>query len=184
MLYVLLASHYLSEIVVRPGKNRCNVSEEETTKSLYALYQMPISEGQNNTQNHATGPETGVISDDALQLGLNQKKSSSAVMLDRGKKQHGVNEKAKSGINNDMHQLSNTEKSNAQESVRNRSLNDMNQRPADSNRVKNNSKHLSRLNNLIEEKNTPKAKENQMNGGISFTSGLIYYGELLFINIF
>lgn len=131
--------------------NRCNISEEETTKALYALYQMPISEGQNNMQSHAAGPETGVGSVDALQLGLNRKKSSSDVMLDRGKKKHGINEKARSVINNDIG-------------------------PADSNRMKKSiSKHSSRLNNLIEEKNTPKVKEKQMNGGISFTSGLIYY---------
>ncbi|TKY54131.1 MORC family CW-type zinc finger protein 4 [Spatholobus suberectus] len=149
-----------------PGMNRCNISEEETTKALYALYQMPISEGQSNMQSHATGPETGLRSVDALQLGLNHKKSISDVMLDRGKKKHGINEKAKLGINNDMHQLSNTEKNNAQESVKNRSLNDVNQWPADSNRMKkSNSKHSSRLNNLIEEKNTPKAKEKLTNGG-------------------
>ncbi|RDY01624.1 hypothetical protein CR513_15022, partial [Mucuna pruriens] len=149
-----------------PGMNRCNISEEETTKALYALYQMPITEGQNNMQSHAIEPESGVRSVDALQLGLNHKKSSSDVMLDRGKKKHGINEKAKSGINNDLHQLSNTEKNNAQESAKNRSLNDMNQRPADSNRMKKfNSKHSIRLNNFIEEKNTPKAKEKQMNGG-------------------
>lgn len=152
--------------------NRCNISEEETTKALYALYQMPISEGQNNMQSHAAGPETGVGSVDALQLGLNRKKSSSDVMLDRGKKKHGINEKTRSGVNNDMHRLSN----NAQESVKNRSLNEMNKQSTDSNRIKKSiSKHSSRLNNLIEEKNTPKVKEKQMNGGISFTSWLIYH---------
>ncbi|KAG4378362.1 hypothetical protein GLYMA_17G024800v4 [Glycine max] len=145
-----------------PGMNRCNISEEETTKALYALYQMPISEGQNNMQSHAAGPETGVGSVDALQLGLNRKKSSSDVMLDRGKKKHGINEKTRSGVNNDMHRLSN----NAQESVKNRSLNEMNKQSTDSNRIKKSiSKHSSRLNNLIEEKNTPKVKEKQMNGG-------------------
>uniref|UniRef100_A0A0R0J8U8 CW-type domain-containing protein n=1 Tax=Glycine max TaxID=3847 RepID=A0A0R0J8U8_SOYBN len=124
-----------------PGMNRCNISEEETTKTLYASYQMPIFVGQNNMQNCATGPETEVRSVDALQLGLNHKKSSSDVMLDRGKKKHGINEKARSVINNDIG-------------------------PADSNRMKKSiSKHSSRLNNLIEEKNTPKVKEKQMNGG-------------------
>ncbi|XP_020226190.1 uncharacterized protein LOC109807896 [Cajanus cajan] len=143
-----------------PRMNRCNISEEETTKALYALYQMPIPEGQNNMQSHATGPETGVTSVDALQLGLNHQKSSSDVMFDLGKKKNSMNEKAKPGINNDMHQLSNTEKNNAQESVKNRNLNDMNQWPADSNRTKkSNSKHL------IEEKKTVKAKEKQRNGG-------------------
>jgi len=150
--------------------NRCNISEEETTKALYALYQMPISEGQNKMKSHATGPEHGVKSVDALQLCHINKRSSSDAVLDRGRKKRGINEKAKPGINNDRHQLSNTVK-NAQESnLKNRSLNGTNEWSADSNRMKkSNSQNLSRLNNLTEEKNTPKAKEYQINGGISFT---------------
>jgi len=150
--------------------NRCNISEEETTKSLHALYQIPISEGQNNMQSQAAGPEHGVKSVNTLQVCHINKKSSSDVVLDLERKKHGINEKAKSGINNDRHRLSNIVK-NAQESnVKNRSLNDMNQWSADSNRMKkSNSQSLSRLNNLIEEKNTPKAKEYQIKGGISFT---------------
>ncbi|KAL2339060.1 hypothetical protein Fmac_013506 [Flemingia macrophylla] len=143
-----------------PGMNRCNISEEETTKALYASYLMPIPEGQNNMQSHATRPETGVISVDAVQLGLNHKKSSSAVMLDLGKKKKGMSETAKSGIINDMHQLLNAEKKNAKESLKNINLNGMNQWPADSNHMKQtNFKHL------IKEKNIAKAKEKQRNGG-------------------
>ncbi|KAJ1395192.1 Zinc finger, CW-type [Sesbania bispinosa] len=149
-----------------PGMNRCNISEEETTKALYALYQMPISEGQNNMQIHPIGPETGLSSADALQFGLNHKKSSSDVMSDRGKKKHGIKEKKKLGISSDMHQLSNTAKINAQESGKNRSSVDVNQQPTDSNHMKkSNSKHLNRLNNSIEEKNIPKEKEKQISGG-------------------
>ncbi|XP_027332247.1 uncharacterized protein LOC113847373 isoform X2 [Abrus precatorius] len=150
-----------------PGMNRCNISEEETTKALYALYQMPITEGQNNMQSNATRPETRVRSVDALQLGLNYKKSSSDGMFDQqGKKKLGIKGKAKTGINNNIHQFSNTEKNNALDSVKNRSLINMNQKRADSNCVKkSSSKHLSKLKNLIEEKNTRKEKEKQMNGG-------------------
>ncbi|CAJ1941048.1 unnamed protein product [Sphenostylis stenocarpa] len=148
-----------------PGMNRCSISEEETTKALYALYQMPIFEGQSNMQIDATGPEIGVKSVDTLQLCPIHKKPSSDVMLDQGRKKQGSNEKAKSGINSDRHQLSNTEKNNAQESVKNRSLNDMNEWPAGSKRMKkSNSQNLSRLNNLIEEKNSHKTKEYRMNG--------------------
>ncbi|KAJ1427281.1 Zinc finger, CW-type [Sesbania bispinosa] len=149
-----------------PGMNRCNISEEETTKALYALYQMPISEGQINTQSHPIGPETGLSSADALQFGLNHKKSSSDVMSDRGKKKHGIKEKTKLGISSNMHQLSNTAKINARESGKNRSSVDVNQQPTDSNHMKkSNSKHLNRLNNSIEEKNIPKEKEKQISGG-------------------
>ncbi|KAK7264610.1 hypothetical protein RJT34_32219 [Clitoria ternatea] len=148
-----------------PGLNRCNISEEQTTKALYALYQMPIPEGQNNTQSHATGPGTGVNSADALQLGLNHKKSSSDKMFDQGKK-HGIKRKTKSGIKNDMHQLSNIENNNVHESVKNRSLVDMNEQPAESKHMKkSSSKHLSRLNNLREEKNMHKDKEKQISEG-------------------
>ncbi|KAK7363607.1 hypothetical protein VNO77_05756 [Canavalia gladiata] len=160
VLYVVLTHHCSSEIVVRPGMNRCNISEEDTTKALYALYQMPISESQNNMQSH------GVISVGAPQLGPNYMTSSSGGVFDRGKKKHGIKEKAKSGINNDMHPLSNREKNNAHGSVKNRSLIDMNHKAADSNSVKkSSSKHLSRLNNVTEEKNTPKENEKQSNGG-------------------
>ncbi|XP_061349135.1 cysteine-tryptophan domain-containing zinc finger protein 7-like [Gastrolobium bilobum] len=146
-----------------PGMNRCDILEEETTKAIYNLCQMPISEGQSNVQSHATGPENGAA--DALQFDLNHKKSSSGVMFDLGKKKRGIKEKTKSGINNDIHQLSNRAKNHAQESGKNRSLNDMNQQPADSNCLKkSSSKHLSGLNNLIEEKGIPKEKEKQMNG--------------------
>ncbi|KAK9280814.1 hypothetical protein L1049_003703 [Liquidambar formosana] len=43
-----------------PGMNRCNFSEEETTKALIALYQVPASEGQNNLQNHPDGIVSGL----------------------------------------------------------------------------------------------------------------------------
>lgn len=176
LLYVLLDSHCSSEILVRPGMNRCNISEEETTKSLYALYQIPISEGQNNMQSHVTEPKIGVKSIDTLQLFHVDKKSSSDVMLDRGNKKHGIHEKAKPGLNIDRHQLSNTVKNGQESNVKNRSLNDMNQRSANSNRMKkSNSQNLNRLNNFKEDKKALKAKEYQINGGISLTLGLIYF---------
>ncbi|XP_014505537.1 uncharacterized protein LOC106765429 [Vigna radiata var. radiata] len=149
-----------------PGMNRCNISEEETTKSLYALYQIPISEGQNNMQSHVTEPKIGVKSIDTLQLFHVDKKSSSDVMLDRGNKKHGIHEKAKPGLNIDRHQLSNTVKNGQESNVKNRSLNDMNQRSANSNRMKkSNSQNLNRLNNFKEDKKALKAKEYQINGG-------------------
>nr|KYP50137.1 hypothetical protein KK1_028121 [Cajanus cajan] len=107
-----------------PKMNSCNVSEDETTKALYAMYQMPISEGQNNMQSH--------------------------------------------GINNDGLQFPNSAKINSQISGKNRSLNGMNQHAAaDLNPMKkmSSSKHLSRLENMIEEKHVPKDKEKQVNGG-------------------
>ncbi|GLT60863.1 hypothetical protein SLA2020_336070 [Shorea laevis] len=42
-----------------PGLNHCNISEEETTKALNALYQLPVSESQTNLQNHVSGTALG-----------------------------------------------------------------------------------------------------------------------------
>ncbi|RDX82563.1 hypothetical protein CR513_36627, partial [Mucuna pruriens] len=151
-----------------PGMNSCDFSEDETTKALYGLYQMPISEGQNNMQkSHGTKTAIGMSSTDALQRGLNHKMSSSDMLPDRGKKKHVIKEKAMSGINNDMLQFPNSMKTNAQVSGKNRSLNSMNQHPADLNSMKkmSSSKHLSRLDNMVDEKHMSKEKEKQVNGG-------------------
>lgn len=51
--------------------NCCDISEEETTKALYALYQLPIPENQLGTQNHADRPATGVHSVDEHLLNQN-----------------------------------------------------------------------------------------------------------------
>lgn len=175
VLGVLLPPYCSSEIVVRPEMNRCDISEDDTTKALYALYQMPISEGQNNMQTHATGTAFGVSSNDALQFGLNHKKSSSNILSDRGKKKYVIKDKTMEGINNDMLQSSNSIKINAQESGKNRRLTGTNQHPADSNLMKKtSSKHFSKLNNLIEKKHVPKEKEKQISKGISLISELIY----------
>jgi hypothetical protein len=77
--------------------NSCDISEDETTKALYALYQMPMSEGQHNMQTHASETAFGVSSADALKFGLNQKNSSSDVLPDRGTKKHVFKEKMMSG---------------------------------------------------------------------------------------
>ncbi|KAK7329412.1 hypothetical protein VNO77_23579 [Canavalia gladiata] len=150
-----------------PRMNSCDFSEDETTRALYSLYQMPISEGQNNMQSNGIGAAIGVNTTDALQYGMNHKMSSSDVLSDRGKKKHAIKEKTVSGINNDMLPFSNSAKNNAQVSGKNRSLNDMNQHPADLKPMKkmSSSKHLSRFNNMIEVKHVPNEKETQVNGG-------------------
>jgi len=172
---VLFAFSLFSEFVVRPGMNSCKFSEDETTKALYALYQMPISQVQNNMQSHGSKTAIGVRSPNSLQYGLNQNMSSSD-MSDRGRKKLVIKEKTMPGINNDMHRFSNSVKANVQVSGKNRSLNGLNQRPADLNPVKkmtSSSKHLTRPDNMIEEKHVPKETEKQVNGGTSFISELI-----------
>ncbi|KAG4990523.1 hypothetical protein JHK87_023980 [Glycine soja] len=148
-----------------PGMNSCDFSEDETTKALYASYQIPISDGQNNMQSHGTETAIGVSC--TLQYGLNHKMSTFDMLSDREKKKHVIKEKTMSGSNNDVLQFPNSAKINVQVSGKNRSLNDMNQHPADLNPMKktSSSKHLSRLDNMIEEKNVPKEKEKQVNEG-------------------
>lgn len=137
-----------------PGMNSCDISEDETTKALYALYQMPMSEGQHNMQTHASETAFGVSSADALKFGLNQKNSSSDVLPDRGTKKHVFKEKMMSG------------KINAQASGKNRSMNDVNQHPTDSKPMKTmSSKNSSRFGNLIEDKYVSEEKEMQISGG-------------------
>ncbi|XP_061336743.1 cysteine-tryptophan domain-containing zinc finger protein 5-like [Gastrolobium bilobum] len=149
-----------------PGMNSCDFSEDDTTKALYASYQVPISVSQNKMQSHANGSAIGVSSADALQFGPSLKKSGSDVKFDRGKKKHVIKEKTMAGIKNDMLQFSNSGKLNAPESGKNRSLIDMNQHPAGSDPMKKlNSKYFSGLNNLIDEKDMPKEKEKHINGG-------------------
>lgn len=155
--------------------NSCDISEDETTKALYALYQMPMSEGQNNLQTHASetafGESSAESSADALKFGLNQKNSSSDVLPDRGMKKHVFKEKMMSG------------KINAQASGKNRSMNDVNQHPTDSKPMKTmSSKHSSRFDNMIEDKHVSEEKEMQISGGTSFNLELIYcYFRLIFL---
>ncbi|KAK7303813.1 hypothetical protein RJT34_14730 [Clitoria ternatea] len=141
-----------------PGMNSCDFSEDETTKALRALHQMPVSEGQNNMQSLNTGTATGVSSTHALQNGLNHKKSSSDVLPDQGKKKNVIKGKKMPGNNNDTLQFSNSAKiNNTQLSERNRSLNDMNQQPTD----------LKLMNKMSSSKgkHVPKEKEKQLYEG-------------------
>ncbi|CAL0309629.1 unnamed protein product [Lupinus luteus] len=140
-----------------PGMNRCDISQEETTNALYASYQMPISECQYNMQSHVTGTASGVSSVDAVQFGLNQKRSSFDLLCVQGKKKQAIKEKTMAGIKNYM--------TDDQESGRNISLIDRNHHPADSNPMKQmSSKRFSTCNNLIEEKHVAKEKQKQING--------------------
>ncbi|KAE9594249.1 putative transcription factor & chromatin remodeling CW-Zn family [Lupinus albus] len=141
-----------------PGKNRCDISEEETTNALHAFYQIPISECQNNMQSHGTGTKSGVSSADAVQFGQNKKKSRFDALSVRGKKKRDINEKTMTGVKNYM--------TNDQESGKNISSTDLNQHPADSNPMeKMSSKCFSMCNSLIEEKHVAKEIQKQINGG-------------------
>ncbi|KAE8736057.1 Tetratricopeptide repeat-like superfamily protein [Hibiscus syriacus] len=104
-----------------PGMNRCNISEDETTKALNALYQIPVAENQNNPTLSAH-----------LQH-LDQKNSSfnsqvsSIQSKNRGTKE--VCKVSKGGLS----QMSKTKMNQQQESLKNRSLKNMTQVPVESN---------------------------------------------------
>ncbi|XP_022959124.1 uncharacterized protein LOC111460215 isoform X1 [Cucurbita moschata] len=47
-----------------PGMNRCDISEQETTEKLYALYQLPLPESGNALQSHGNGLIAGDTSNE------------------------------------------------------------------------------------------------------------------------
>lgn len=141
-----------------PGMNRCDISEEETTKALNALYQLPSSESLTNPQTHANRTSYIVPSGHAQHLDPNYQNLNSNGMSNRGKKKHGVKETLITGSGNGLLN------SYLQEPVKCTSLNDMNQPTLVSNPMKKSSGQLMiKLQNLGMEE---KQKEKQMIGGM------------------
>ncbi|KAL5785243.1 hypothetical protein ACOSQ2_007635 [Xanthoceras sorbifolium] len=133
-----------------PGLNRCDISEEETTKAIQALCQLPILEGQTNVQNYANGTASVITSTHGLHLDQNRQSLNFPTVSIRGKKKHSLKEKSKAGGNAGLIQT----------------LNDMNQPPAESNLVKKSrSLYINKSGNLDMEKHILKQKEKHMNGG-------------------
>ncbi|KAJ9154479.1 hypothetical protein P3X46_027806 [Hevea brasiliensis] len=142
-----------------PGMNRCDISEEETTKALNALSQLPLSVGQNNLQNHAKRTASGV---QILHVDHNHQSLSSHAASFPGKKKRGLKEIGKAGGSSGIIQLSNSTKNqhHLQESVKSRSLNDMNQSPAEANQMNKTNFHtLTKSHNFVAEQ-----KENHIDG--------------------
>ncbi|KAB1214027.1 hypothetical protein CJ030_MR5G017290 [Morella rubra] len=140
------------------GMNHCDISEEETTKALNALYQLPVSETQNILQNHVTGSALGVSLGDEQHLDQNHQNFSSHAISDRGKKRHGVKEKANAGTIGGLAQISTSAKNKLQESVQSRSLNGTNQHHAETNLMKkSSSQHLSPSRNIPNQREKPTA---------------------------
>lgn len=143
-----------------PGMSRCDFSEEDTTKALRALYQVPVSENQNKLQNH-------VNSADFQRLDQTNLNPTSQALSNRGKKRHGSKEMSNLG-NSDSPRILNPTTNHLHEPVKSRSLNDMSQSPLDSNQMKKSgSQHMSKPYNLILEKDIAKVKEKHANGGNS-----------------
>lgn len=121
-----------------PGMNRCDISEQETTEKLYALYQLPLPESGNALQNHANG----VISADTSNHG---KKSETFKEI-----QNPVSRIGQTHVKSSL-------KDQHLESRKNRSLNGLSNPP---NKLRNSVDQTSTdLNNLAEGKNRGKLKE-------------------------
>lgn len=156
--------------------NHCDISEEETTKALNALYQLPVSETQNILQNHVTGSALEVSLGDEQHLDQNHQNFSSHAISDRGKKRHGVREKANAGTIGGLAQISTSAKNKLQESVKSRSLNGTNQHHAETNLMKkSSSQHLSPSRNIPNQREKPTA------GGMlfQFRSNFMWLSEFV-----
>lgn len=151
--------------------SRCDFSEEDTTKALRALYQVPVSENQNKLQNH-------VNSADFQRLDQTNLNPTSQALSNRGKKRHGSKEMSNLG-NSDSPRILNPTTNHLHEPVKSRSLNDMSQSPLDSNQMKKSgSQHMSKPYNLILEKDIAKVKEKHANGGTYSILGSLFLGLL------
>ncbi|KAK8548721.1 hypothetical protein V6N12_061627 [Hibiscus sabdariffa] len=114
-----------------PGMNRCDISEDETTKALNALYQVPVAENQNNPQNNANGSMPLVTSAQPQHLDQNRTRFNAQALSIQGKKNRGLKEVQKVG-NSGLNQMSNSKKQQQQESLKSKSLCDMIEAPVES----------------------------------------------------
>ncbi|XP_054806184.1 LOW QUALITY PROTEIN: cysteine-tryptophan domain-containing zinc finger protein 7-like [Prosopis cineraria] len=137
-----------------PGMNRCDISEEMTTKALYASCQMSNSEGLNNIQSNAFGAAIGVRSADAPQLGHSHQNSRSDALSDQRKKKLGSKEKKKAEICIDSLLSSDSTQNHAEESGKIL----RHQHPAEGNLMRKPVSQHGKLNNLMEVKHMPKEK--------------------------
>ncbi|XWS46703.1 hypothetical protein CRYUN_Cryun14cG0090900 [Craigia yunnanensis] len=108
-----------------PAMNRCSVDEEETTKAVFAFYQVPAVESQTSLQSNPGSIMSRLPSADALQPDQNQRSFGSHAMPPTGRKKHGLKE-----ISNAMDKDGPTPmKKNMQSSVRSGSLTDVTRSP-------------------------------------------------------
>ncbi|XP_022758045.1 uncharacterized protein LOC111305109 isoform X2 [Durio zibethinus] len=108
-----------------PAMNRCSVDEEETTKAVFALYQVPAAESQTNLQSNPGNIMSRLPSANALQTDQNQRSFGSHAMPTAGRKKHGLKE-----ISNVMDKDGPTPmKKNMQSTVRSGSLTNVTRSP-------------------------------------------------------
>lgn len=154
--------------------NRCDISEEETTRALHALYQMPLPDNLNTLQNHAGRSASGVISADMHGLGGNSQNAGFDYMANGGKKKPKLRETPNTSSNHGHLQ---------QELVKSRSLKNVNQPVAESNSIsKSNGQILVKSSDVLG-KHLNKLKERMANG-IAFIFRLAFLPCLSYLCIY
>ena len=160
--------------------NRCSVDEEETTKAVFALYQVPAVESQTNLQINPCSIMSRLPSADALQPDQNQRCFGSHAMPTVGRKKHGLKE-----ISNAMDKDGPTPmKKNMQSSVRSGSLTDVTRSPLVG---EPGLQHLSEFDLPVEkhknkQKEKHKVSEHSSDGGILFKQIFIVLVKIIFVN--
>ncbi|GFZ19525.1 CW-type zinc finger [Actinidia rufa] len=109
-----------------PGMNRCSVNEEETTKALIAMYQVPVPENLNNQHGHPNCVLPGLSLADASHFGQNRQNLGFHAVPSCGKK-NGTKDVSTALGQVGPAQLPNSAKKNPQAAVKSRSLNGANQ---------------------------------------------------------
>lgn len=142
--------------------NRCDISEEETTNALHALYQIPPPENQNGVQY-----QPGINSVD--QVNFNYQNVVSDYMTNGRKKVHKLNDTSNKGS---KAVLSSAAKNFQLDTVKKEDLNDMKQLTNGVNSVKksDNSKHSNRQ------------RQKHVPGGLSFIFALLIPRSMLMLD--
>ncbi|XP_028085244.1 LOW QUALITY PROTEIN: uncharacterized protein LOC114286290 [Camellia sinensis] len=112
-----------------PGMNRCSISEEETTKALMPLYQVPAPDKQINQHCHRAGVLPGLSMTDDSRFDQNHRSLGFHAVPKGGKKKNRIKEVLAATSQDGPPQLFNSMKKNLQAAVKSRSLNGVNQSP-------------------------------------------------------
>ncbi|KAJ4845163.1 hypothetical protein Tsubulata_018448 [Turnera subulata] len=143
-----------------PGMNRCEISEDETTKAVTELDQ------KNNLQNLSAGVAPKITSVHSMNSEQNHHRVDSHAVSSLGKKKPALKDIAKVDRTCGQTQRLNHAKTCSQDSVKSTSLNDVNQLPAESNlRKKAGLYDSSKSQNLVVEKHLPGLNEYRMERG-------------------
>lgn len=115
----------IAEILSRgPGMNKCSISEEETTKALHALYQLPVSQCNTNANGVNAVASNTVLAEGQF---LNHTFGNNTTNLPAiGKKKHKLKDPPNLVNGPALLQGSASVKKNQQASVKSRNLNDVN----------------------------------------------------------